>query len=492
MTGKDYDAVVIGSGPNGLAAAIKLQQAGLSVLLLEGKNEIGGGLRTAELTLPGFKHDICSAIHPMALASPFFRTLPLQLHGLEFILPPAAAAHPFDDGTAALLTHSIEETAASLGEDAKAYLRLLQPVVNNWEDLTEDLLAPLHIPKNALAMAAFGLKGLQPATLLANVFKTKKARGLWAGMAAHSIQPLSNVATSAIGLVLLAAGHTGGWPVPKGGSVSIANALASYFTSIGGVIETGVYVTSLQQLPASKAVLFDVTPSQLLKIAGQSFSSIYQWQLKRYRYGMGVFKIDWALDDRIPFTNSDCSLAGTVHIGNTLEEIAATEKQSSQGQHPEKPFVLLAQQSLFDSSRAPAGKHTAWAYCHVPNGSQTDRTEAIEKQVERFAPGFRERIIGRHTMNSSQLEAYNPNYIGGDINGGVIDITQLFTRPALRYSPYRTSAKGIYICSSSTPPGGGVHGMCGYHAARRALKDVFKISGVQKNSNKNRTIILNY
>ncbi|MES2649678.1 MAG: NAD(P)/FAD-dependent oxidoreductase [Bacteroidota bacterium] len=470
---KEYDAVVVGSGPNGLAAAIALQQAGIEVLILEGKNEIGGGLRTAELTLPDFKHDICSAIHPMAMASPFFKTLPLHQHGLEYILPPAAAAHPFDDGSAALLTNSLSETAALLGEDAKAYLRLLQPVVTNWNDLTEDLLAPLHLPKNALAMAAFGLKALQPATLLANAFKTIKAKGLWAGMAAHSIQPLSNIATSAIGLVLSAAGHTGGWPIPKGGSDAIAKALASYFLSIGGKIETGFYVTSLEQLPASKAVLFDVTPSQLLTIAGHRFSSIYQWQLKRYRYGMGVFKIDWALDAPIPFTAPECSQAGTVHIGNTLEEIVAGEKQSSLGEHPENPFVLLAQQSLFDASRAPAGKHTAWAYCHVPNGSQKDRTEVIEKQVERFAPGFRERIIGRHTMNTSQLESYNPNYIGGDINGGIIDITQLFTRPALRPSPYRTSAKGLYICSSSTPPGGGVHGMCGYHAANRVLKDIF-------------------
>ena len=469
----EYDAVVVGSGPNGLAAAIVLQQAGLSILLVEGKNEIGGGLRTAELTLPGFKHDICSAIHPMALASPFFKTLPLQQHGLEYIIPPTAAAHPFDDGTAAALTNSLQDTASLLGKDAQAYLRLLQPIVTNWNDLAEDLLAPLHFPKNALAMTLFGLKGLQPATLLANAFKTTKARGLWAGMAAHSIQPLSNIATSAIGLVLSAAGHTAGWPVPKGGSASIAQALASYFTSLGGKIETGFYITSLEQLPASKAVLFDVTPSQLLQIAGHRFSSIYQGQLKRYRHGMGVFKIDWALDAAIPFTAKECSQAGTVHLGNTLEEIVTSERQSSQGQHPEKPFVLLAQQSLFDESRAPAGKHTAWAYCHVPNGSQKDRTEAIEKQVERFAPGFRERIIGRHTMNTSQLQAYNPNYIGGDINGGIIDITQLFTRPALRASPYRTSAKGLYLCSSSTPPGGGVHGMCGYHAAKRVLKDVF-------------------
>ncbi|MBD0289440.1 MAG: NAD(P)/FAD-dependent oxidoreductase, partial [Flavisolibacter sp.] len=309
---------------------------------------------------------------------------------------------------------------------------------------------------------------------LAKHFHTKEARGLWAGMAAHAIQPLSNRTTSAIGLVLMATGHSGGWPISKGGSNAVANALASYFVSLGGTIETNFYVRSLSQLPSTHAILFDVTPKQLLQIAGHKFSSLYKWQLERYRYGMGVFKIDWALDGPIPFTASACRQAGTVHLGNTLEEIATSEQLTSEGKHPEKPFVLLAQQSLFDLSRAPEGKHTAWAYCHVPNGSEVDMTEQIEKQVERFAPGFRDRILGRHVMNTVQMEEYNPNYIGGDINGGIIDVGQLFTRPALRLSPYKTSAKGIYICSSSTPPGGGVHGMCGYHAANRALKDVFR------------------
>jgi phytoene dehydrogenase-like protein len=294
-------------------------------------------------------------------------------------------------------------------------------------------------------------------------------------MAAHSIQPLSNIATSAIGLVLLAAGHLRGWAIPKGGSQSIVNALASYFVSIGGKIQTNFHVQYLDQLPASDAILFDITPRQLLNIAGQQFSSLYKWQMSRYRYGMGVFKIDWALDAPIPFIAEACKQAGTIHLGNTFEEIASSELLTSRGQIPERPFVLLAQQSLFDASRAPDGKHTAWAYCHIPNGSQEDMTEAIEKQVERFAPGFRERILARHTMNAVEMQAYNSNYIGGDINGGVIDITQLFTRPVLKFSPYRTSAKGIYICSSSTPPGGGVHGMCGYYAAKRALKDVFRI-----------------
>lgn len=472
----DFDAVVVGSGPNGLAAAIALQEQGLSVLIIEGKDEIGGGLRSAELTLPGFVHDVCSAIHPLAIGSPFFNTLPLQDHGLSYVFPDLAAAHPFDDGTAAVLGSSIKETARLLGADEQAYLKLLKPLVKDWPNIAADVLGPLHFPKHPIAMAKFGLNALTSATFLAKRFKTKAARGLWAGMAAHSIQPLSNLTTSAIGLVLMAAAHLKGWPIPVGGSKEIANALASYFISLGGKIETGRFIKSLDELPSSKAVLFDVTPKQLLQIAGHKFSSLYKWQLERYRYGMGVFKVDWALDEAIPFTAKEAQRAGTVHIGNTLEEITLSEQLSWQGKHSDKPFVLLAQQSLFDASRAPEGKHTAWAYCHVPNGSVTDMTEIIEQQVERFAPGFRERILAKHTMNTAQVEAYNPNYIGGDINGGVIDLGQIFTRPALRSSPYRTSAKGLYLCSSSTPPGGGVHGMCGYHAAKRALKDVFSIS----------------
>jgi phytoene dehydrogenase-like protein len=470
---RDYDAVVVGSGPNGLAAAITIQQAGFSVLLVEAKDTIGGGLRSAGLTLPHFIHDVCSAIHPLAAGSPFFKTLPLEQHGLEFIYPTIAAAHPFDDGRAAALHMSIEQTAQALGEDEESYLKLMKPLVKGWPQIEADVLGPLHFPKYPITMARFGLKALTSAVHLGKRFRSKGARGLWAGMAAHSIQPLSNAATSAIGLVLMTAGHLGGWPFPKGGSEAIAQALASYFVTLGGRIETNFYVHSLNQLPSSHAVLLDVTPRQLLKIAGYKFSSLYKWQLKRYRYGMGVFKIDWALDGPIPFEASVCRQAGTVHLGNTLEEIATSEQAVSEGKISERPFILLAQQSLFDPSRAPAGKHTAWAYCHVPNGSEVDMTERIEKQVERFAPGFRDMILGRHVMDTAQLEGYNPNYIGGDINGGIIDIKQLFTRPALRLSPYKTSAKGIYICSSSTPPGGGVHGMCGYHAAKRALMDVF-------------------
>jgi phytoene dehydrogenase-like protein len=472
---RDYDAVVVGSGPNGLSAAILLQQKGLSVLLIEGKSTIGGGLRSAELTLPGYLHDICSAVHPLAVSSPFFEQLPLSEHGLEYIYPEIAAAHPFDNGTAALLKHSVEETARLLGADEHAYLKLMQPVVKDWPLIAPDVLGPLHYPKHPLAMARFGLPALTAATHLEKRFKTTEARGLFAGMAAHAIQPLTNLTTSAIALVLMAAGHLKGWPIPKGGSSNIANALASYFTSIGGKIETNTYITALNQLPSAHAVLFDVTPKQLLQIAGHKFSSIYKWQLERYRYGPGVFKIDWALGAPIPFKAQECAKAGTIHIGNTLQEIADGEQQIWDGKHPEKPYVLLAQPSLFDVSRAPKGKHIAWAYCHVPNGSTKDMTETIENQVERFAPGFKATILARHTMNTAQMEEYNPNYIGGDINGGVIDIGQLFTRPVLRWSPYKTSAKGIYICSSSTPPGGGVHGMCGYNAAKRALKDTFNV-----------------
>jgi phytoene dehydrogenase-like protein len=474
----EYDCIVVGSGPNGLSAAITMQQAGLSVLLVEANDVIGGGLRSANLTLPHFVHDVCSAIHPLAAVSPFFKTLPLEQHGLEFIYPNIPAAHPFDDGSAAALYKSMEQTAQTLGVDKLSYLKLLEPLVKDWLQIGVDVLGPLHFPKHPVKMVRFGLKAITSATQLEKRFRSREAGGLWAGMAAHSMQPLSNATSSAIGLVLMIVGHIAGWPIPKGGSNSIANALASYFVSLGGTIQTNYRILSLSQLPSSHVILFDVSPRQLLQIAGHKFSSLYKWQLKGFRYGMGAFKIDWALDGAIPFTAPQCRQAGTVHLGNTFEEIARSEQLTSEGKHPDKPFVLLAQQSLFDPSRAPEGKHTAWAYCHVPNSSEMDMTERIEKQVERFAPGFRDRILGKHVMNAVQMEEYNPNNVGGDINGGVIDLRQLFNRPALRISPYKTSAKGIYICSASTPPGGGVHGMCGYYAAKRALKDVFNKNAV--------------
>lgn len=472
MEKRDYDAIVVGSGPNGLAAAIRLQQAGVSVLLLEARDTIGGGMRTKELTLPGFYHDVCSAVHPMALGSPFFSTLPLADYGLEYLFSPLEAAHPFDDGTAAFLSRGIGETAAALGADARAYRRLIAPVAEHWEAIAADSLGPFSFPRHPLIMARFGLNALRSASAIAGRFSTAKARGLWAGMAAHSIQPLTNVASAAIALVLSAVGHRYGWPVPKGGSQAIGQALAGYFVSLGGEIRTDVNVSSLEQLPSHHAVLFDLTPKQLLTIAGHRFSPHYRRQLSRYRYGPGVFKMDWALSGPIPFTAPECRQAATVHLGGTFEEIALSEQQAYNGKVSTAPFVLLSQQSLFDH-RAPAGKHTAWAYCHMPNGSEADMSGIIEGQIERFAPGFRDLVLARHTMNARQLEAYNPNYVGGDINGGIIDIRQLFTRPALRISPYRTSAKGIYICSSATPPGGGVHGMCGYHAANTVLGDIF-------------------
>ena len=409
----------------------------------------------------------------MAVGSPFFSELPLHEFGLRFVHSPIAAAHPFDHGSAAFLSRSLEETAEALGKDKQAYLRLIKPLVESWPDIAADAMGPLRFPKHPIQMAAFGLNAMRSASCISKRFETEQAKGLWAGMSAHTIQPLTNWASAAIGLVLSAVGHIHGWPIPVGGSQSIADALAAYFISLGGTIQTGTEVTSLKQLPASKAVLFDVTPKQLLKIAGDEFSGFYKKQLENYRYGMGIFKIDWALSDPVPFTAAVCRQAGTVHIGNTFKEIALSERLSSAGVHSEKPFVLLAQQSSFDVTRAPQGKHVAWAYCHVPNGSTVDMTQTIEKQIERFAPGFRDTILAKHTMNTSEIQAYNPNYIGGDINGGIIDLRQLYTRPTLSLSPYRTARKGVYICSSSTPPGGGVHGMCGYHAAQTVIKDIF-------------------
>lgn len=476
MFNSGYDAVVVGSGPNGLAAAILLQQKGLSVLLIEAKDTIGGGLRSAQLTLPGFVHDICSAIHPLGIASPFFSRLPLHEHGLEWVASPVVAAHPFDSGKAAILVGKVEDTARRLGGDEAAYRRLMDPLVKDWSWLMPQILGPLRFPSHPLGMVRFGLEGMPSVQTLARRFRTIEARGLLAGMAAHAMQPLTNLTTAAVALLFLLAGHGEGWPFPRGGSAQLAGALADYFKKLGGTIETGMPVTDLSQLPSSKALLLDLTPRQLLMLGGHRWSSLYSRQLQHYRYGMGVFKIDWALAEPVPFMALECRQAATVHLGNTLEEITEGEAATARGEHAARPFVLFTQASLFDATRAPEGKQVAWAYCHVPGGSTRDMTEAIERQVERFAPGFRDRILARHVMDSAQIESYNPNYVGGDINGGIMDIGQLFTRPALRRSPYRTSAKGIYICSSATPPGGGVHGMCGYWAARRALRDVFGIA----------------
>jgi phytoene dehydrogenase-like protein len=475
LSSVDFDVVVVGSGPNGLSAAITLQKAGLSILLIEGASTIGGNMRSEELTLPGFIHDIGSAVHPMAAGSPFFASLPLTEFGLEYIFPEYAAAHPFDDATATVFESSLHNTAFGLGIDSDAYTKLFSRLVNDWPMIDTDVLGPFRIPHHPLAVANFGMKALLPAdTLTRNFFKGEKASGLFAGMAAHGLLPFSKMASSAAALVLMIQGHRRGWPVVRGGSQQLAQALATYFVSIGGRIQTGFPIGKLTDLPGARAVVLDMSPKQALQIAGYSFSSYYRNQLMKYQYGMGVYKIDWALDAPIPFTAASCTRAGTIHLGNSYAEIAWNEQLTADGKHPEKPFVILAQQSLFDPTRAPVGKHTAWAYCHVPNGSLYDMRTAIEKQVERFAPGFRERILATHTMDTKEMEAYNPNNVGGTINGGVQDIRQLFTRPALKLSPYRTSAKGIYLCSASTPPGGGVHGMCGFQAAKRVLRDIFK------------------
>ena len=476
-TSGGYDAVVVGAGPNGLAAAITLAREGRSVLVLEAHDTVGGGCRTAELTLPGYAHDVCSAIHPLGRASPFFRELPLTEHGLEWIEPPIQIAHPLDDGSAALVRRDLGETAASLGLDGGAYTSLLRPLVSDWDLIVRELLGPLRPLsglRHPIALGRFGLLSLAPASMLARRFRGPQARVLLAGCSAHSMLRLEQPVSAGFGLALLASAHAVGWPMPRGGSQRIADALAAHLRSLGGVIETDHRVSSLDELPAHRSVLFDVTPRQMLEIAGKRLGGLYAAQLRRYRYGPGSFKIDFALDGPIPWRNPELLQAGTVHLGGMLEEIAASERSVARGRVSERPFVLLAQQSLFDPTRAPDGRHTVWAYCHVPNGSTVDMTDAIEGQIERFAPGFRDRVLARHVMGPAALEAYNANYVGGDINGGLQSLAQFFTRPAVRFDPYSTPDPALFICSSSTPPGGGVHGLCGWHAARSALRGVLR------------------
>jgi phytoene dehydrogenase-like protein len=466
-----YDAIVIGSGPNGLAAAIELARAGWSVLVTEANSTPGGGAQSEELTLPGFVHDLCSAVHPLAIGSPFFRTIPLSDYGLEWIHPEFPLAHPLDDGTAVVLRRSIGETAHALGADANAYRRLMTPFVGKWDALTGDLLGPLKVPRHPLLVGRFGLLGVLPARQLAALcFSGEPARALFAGLAAHSMLPLEKPLTSAIALMLQAAAHAVGWPFPRGGAGRIVDALLGYLRALDGELRLNQRVDSLDDLPAARAILCDVTPRELLRIAGRRLPAAYRRQLARYRYGLGVFKLDWALDGPIPWAAPHCRRAGVVHVGGTLREVSAAERLPWSKAHAERPFVLIAQPSLFDLTRAPAGAHVAWAYCHVPHGSCRDMTDAVETQIERFAPGFRTRILARHPMTTADLERHNPNLVGGDIGGGVLDLRQLFRRPTLR--TYRTPVKGLYICSSSTPPGAGVHGMCGYHAARAALQDL--------------------
>ncbi|HUK34533.1 MAG TPA: NAD(P)/FAD-dependent oxidoreductase [Vicinamibacterales bacterium] len=462
------DAVVIGSGPNGLSAAITLAQAGCKVAVFEANATIGGGVRSAELTLPGFTHDVCSAVHPLGVASPFWNTLPLADYGLEWIVPPVMVAHPFDDGTAAATVLSLEATAATLGRDGRAYTRIVGDVVRDWPQISPAVLGPPAMPEHPLSLAKFGLRALRSARHLSmSAFRNEPARALLAGSAAHGMMPLNHALTAGIGLTLTALSHIGGWPIPRGGAQSITNALVKYLASLGGEVFTGAPVNDIDKLLPSRMILCDLSPRPLLRIAGHKFSRGYRRALARYRYGMGVFKVDWALDAPIPWTAETCRRAGTVHLGGTMKEIAASERDAWEGRIAERPFVLLSQPTLFDPSRAPADKHVAWAYCHVPSGSDVSMLERIEAQVERFAPGFRNRVLARSITTPRDLEANNANFVGGDIGAGVASLRQFFTRPTWR--TYSTPAKGLYLCSASTPPGVGVHGMCGYWAAKLAL-----------------------
>ena len=466
---------MVGAGPNGLAAAITLAQAGVRTVLREARTTIGGGLRSDELTLPGFVHDVCSAVHALALGSPFLRTLPLDRFGLEWVQPPAALAHPLDDGSAALLERSLDATAAGLGPGGTDWRRLHGPFVRSWDDLARDILAPpLRVPRSPLVMARFGLQALRPATSVAHGLRGTAAQALFAGNAAHSFLPLEAPGTAGFGLLLTVAAHAVGWPIARGGSQRVADALAAYFRSLGGEILTGAPVEHLDELGTARAILLDLTPRQVLRIAGSRLPARYGRALERYRYGSAAFKLDWALDAPVPWTAAECARAGTVHLGGTLEEVAASEAAHPRGTVHERPFVLLVQPTLFDESRAPAGRHTAWAYCHVPHGYAGDVAERIERQVERFAPGFRERILARSVLTPADFERRNANLVGGDINGGMMDLRQVFARPIAWPTPYRTPLRGVYLCSASTPPGGGGHGMCGHHAARAALADLMR------------------
>jgi phytoene dehydrogenase-like protein len=472
-------AVVVGAGPNGLVAAITLARAGWHVTVFEAAARPGGGTRTEELTLPGVLHDVCSAIHPLAVGSPVFRELatsetPLTDHGLEWIHSDVPVAHPLDGGRGAVLHRSVDDTAHGLGADARSYRRLFGPFVDAGFELTDGLLSPLSIPpRHPIRLARYGAVGILPAHMVARRgFDTDEARALFAGLAGHSILSLKAPVTAGYGVMLGVLAHLVGWPLAKGGSQQIADALVGVLEALGGRVECDRRIVSLAELPSADAVLLDLTPRQVLAVVGDAVPNRYRRALNGYRYGPGVFKLDLALDGHIPWTNADCARAATVHVGGTLEEITAAESDVQAGRHPERPFVLLSQQSLFDPSRAPDGIQAVWAYCHVPNGSTVDMADRIERQIERFAPGFRDRIIARHAMNTAAVEAHGANYIGGDINGGIADLRQFVRRPTLGLHPWKTPIDGVYLCSSSTPPGGGVHGMCGWHAAREAIRGV--------------------
>jgi phytoene dehydrogenase-like protein len=464
------DAIVVGSGPNGLAAAIVLAQAGRKVTVFEAETTIGGGVRSAALTLPGFVHDVCSAVYPMAVASPFFRALPLASHGLEWIEPDVMLAHPLDDGTAAAIHRSVDRTASGLGRDEGAYRKLMQPLVDGWPRLEGNVLGPPSWPHHPIALAGFGRLALRSAeSLVRGRFVESRTRALFAGIAAHGMLPLDRSPSAAFALVLGALAHRAGWMIPRGGAQSLSNALAAHLRRLGGEVVTGTRIKSLRDLPPAGGTLFDLSPRPFLKIAGERLPARYRSWLERYRYGMGTFKVDWALDGPIPWRAAECRHAGTIHLGGTLEEIARSERDAWRGRATERPFVLLVQPTLIDPTRAPTGRHIAWAYCHVPHGSTTDMLSRIEDQIERFAPGFRDRVLARAIRNPAAIECDNPNFAGGDIAAGVNDLRQLIVRSIwLRYS---TPLKGVYLCSAATPPGVSVHGMCGYFAARRALAE---------------------
>jgi len=465
-------ACVIGAGPNGLAAAIVMAQAGLQVDVLEAESTPGGAARTMELTLPGYWHDFGSAVYPLGAGSPFFSSLPLTNHGLEWIHSPAALAHPLDDGTAVMLERDLDETKASLGSDGLPWDKLMRPFVEGWRELAPEILRPVSfVPRHPWLMARFGMVAVQSARAVARRFRSQRTRALFAGLAAHSFLSLDEPLSAAFAILMAVPAHAVGWPIPRGGAQSLTNALCGVLSSCGSKVSTSTPVLSLAALanvfPNYDLLLCDLTPRQLVKVGGQRLSDSYKRRLGRYRYGAGVFKVDYALEAPIPWKAPDCLRAATVHLGGSFEEIAASEKAVRLGQHADRPFVLLAQPSLFDSSRAPAGKHTAWAYCHVPNGSRVNMLDKVEGQIERFAPGFRDCILGRRVFSPTDLESMDANLVGGDIGGGTLDIRQFLFRPTWRH--YVTSARDIYICSASAPPGGGVHGMCGYHAAKTAL-----------------------
>lgn len=471
---RKYDAVIVGSGPNGLAAAIKLQIQGLKTIIFEKDAIPGGAVKSAELTLPGFVHDIGATVLPMAYSSPFFQQLPLKKYGLEWIYPEIAFSQVLENGEAVACYKSIEKTANQFGRDSENYINLMKPLVKNWEKIDKDILGPLGLPSHPIQFLKFGLRAIPSAKFLSNtVFKEEQTKALLYGAAAHSTLPLTNLVSSSFGIVLGVMAHLNSWPFPRNGAGKLVEALISYYEDIGGTLKLNAHIEQVSQLPDSKVTLYDLTPRQLLQIEGLNLSSLYRKRLENFNYGAGVFKMDWALAEPIPFTNSESRRAGTVHIGFGTAEMENSEKMVAAGKISDKPYVLLVQPSIFDASRAPSGKHVAWAYCHVPNGSTKDCSKIIENQIEKAAPGFKKLILGRHTMNTKELENFNPNLVGGDINGGRQDLSQLFTRPVAKISPYKTSNKNVYICSSSTPPGGGVHGMCGYHAASQAIKDHF-------------------